>query len=213
MLKRFRDLLWPILERRRADEDAQLAEEDAKDIRHIEEANFASAPDLALKAATEIYRAEDERVRSSEAKAFNLLLVTAALISLLTYLESAIWEGKIGTAPKWLSLSILIVAVLYLVRAALWAFGAISVRSYHTVGPNDLASIWSDGKPVEKMIRETLIGARKNQHGANLKVSEVKMATAFLLRSVFAFGVLLLMQAGWEISTILIPQVRALICR
>ena len=39
-----------------------------------------------------------------------------------------------------------------------------------------------------------------NFDGVNDKVSRIKMAHAFVTRAFFAFGVLLVVEAGWEIA-------------
>lgn len=192
-------MFWPRLDRVSSPEtETHLAELNAS-ITQIESLQFGDAIASALASAERIYGEENDRSKTADNKAFQYLLVAAAIISLLTYLESSIWDGKLGTAPKWLSLLILLVAVLYLVRAALWALKAVSSRTYYVVGSDDVAHIWAVRSPETKLTRELLIATLKNQDGINAKVSAVKMATAFLSRTIAVFGLLLTVQICWEI--------------
>jgi hypothetical protein len=207
------DFIWPTLSKASAAEICEAAALESEKIKRIDSA-IIGADDLsaALETAKGIYREEDGRVTSSENKSFYLLLVTAALVPILTYLESAIWESKFGTAPKWLSIAILLIAVGYLISAALWAIRTISVRTYHTVGAADFVDIWNSQSPLDKLTKDTLAAAVKNQSVVNSKVSSVNMAIKFLLRSIVAFSALLFVEGFWEIGVPLLPTLRAALC-
>jgi hypothetical protein len=212
MLKAVRDFFWPVLEKASSDEVRSLAEYEATEVAKIRSAKFEIDPSTALTIATKIYESEEERAKSAETKSYYFLLVTAALVPLLTYLGSAIWDGKFGTAPRWLSLSILLIAILYLLSAAYWASRAISVRTYHTIGASDLASIWASSSPVPELVKEVLVGAVRNQTATNDKVSAVKMGMAFLIRTICSFVLLTVVQVAWEISVLIRPHISKFIC-
>lgn len=215
MLKKIRDLVWPVLERVSSTEAEQYSIENETRISQIESLLLGDNISTALAVTERIYSEENDRSKTADNKAFQYLLVAAAIISLLTYLESAIGDGRLGTAPKWLSLLILLVAVAYLVRAALWALKAVSSRVYHVVGVDDVVDMWRRGLPEASLVKQLLISTLKNQDGINSKVSCVKMATAFLSRTIVAFGLLLFVQISWEIGGHFLPylvQLRQLIC-
>jgi hypothetical protein len=134
-------------------------------------------------------------------------LVIAALIPLLTYLESTVWEQKVGTAPEWLSLLILGIAVVHILWAGHWAFKTLTVQAFHAMDGTDLIKIWSDADPVQSLVRETLITTRRNRDAINEKVSSIKMAHIFLKRGIYWFGFLLLAQVIWYLLSPLIPTI------
>jgi hypothetical protein len=113
-LRRWLDIIWPTLEKPTAEEVAGDTAKAQIFASSLERLNLTSEFDqLALDAARRIEADEGERKRSAEVKASHVLLVIAALIPLLTYLETAIWDAKLGTAPKWLTLLILLTAVAF----------------------------------------------------------------------------------------------------
>lgn len=187
------DFIWPTLERSRPEGD------DGSD--EIRKADFSGASALALQEARRIEAREEDRKKTADAKASNFLLVAAALVPLLTYLETAVWDGKVGTAPKWLTLTILAASVLYLGRAVLWALAVVRVGAYHTVGERDLIKIFSGAAPAEvSLVREILVANSENQNRINEKVSAVKMAHLFMARAIVGFCALLLVQAIAELE-------------
>jgi hypothetical protein len=192
-MSKIRDLFWPTLEGETAEQVP------ADEIEAIRQADLSQQAALALSEAQRIASDEEERRKTAEAKASNFLLVAAALVPLLTYLETAIWDAKLGTAPKWLTLIILSLAVAYLIGAVVWALRTVAVGTYHRVGSNDVLRIWRAGhNRDENLARETLIAVRSNQGEINRKVSAVKMTHLFMVRAVLVFCSLLLVQAFAE---------------
>lgn len=168
---RFLDMLWPTLEEWAPYELAEQREENRDDVEAIQRVSWSARPELALEEARRLERYEEDRRRTSEAKASTFLLFAGALVPILTYFESSVWEGKTGTAPQWLTLPTLGLAVGYLLGAGFWAFRAISVGVDHQVGVGDLVRIWSAAdNPMTDLIRETLTAARRNRDGVNHKV-------------------------------------------
>jgi hypothetical protein len=128
------------------------------------------------------------------------LLVIATLVPLLTYLETAIWDARLGTAPRWFTLPVLAVSVGYLAGAAVWALRAVSVGTYHRVGAADLIKLWSSSSVLDGLINETLIAVHRTQDQINAKVSAIKMTYAFTVRAIVGFFALLLVEAVSEIG-------------
>jgi hypothetical protein len=198
-----RDFIWPTLERLSAAQLEAMQVQERQDIEAVRTATFGTEVETALDQARRIDHDEDERRKTAEARASNFLLVLAALIPLLTYLETSIWDAKVGTAPKWITLLLLSIAVAYLAAAAFWALRTILVRTYHTIGVRDLVASMVAQQPKEELAKQTLIGARRNQNTINVKVSAVKMAHEFMLRAVLAFCALLLVQGAFELIHVL----------
>lgn len=204
MMTKVRDFFWPVLDRPTASELDELERSERDDIEGIQATRWTAESELALEEARRIASEEDERRKTVESKASNLLLVAAALIPLLTYLETVIWDGKLETAPTWLTLPILAAAVAYLGNAGWWAFQTIGVGNYHCVYPIDLVKIWRAGKAVQRrLVVEMLVAIRRNQETVNWKVSASKLTHAFLLRTIFTFSALLLVRIAFGLSSIL----------
>jgi hypothetical protein len=184
-----RDLIWRILETiwptpetvPQSQRDAMRLAED-QDVQRINNTSFAADRTLAIAQAHRIEQDEEDRRRTADAKASNFLLVLAALVPLLTYLETSIWEAKVGTAPRPISLLVLFIAIAYLAAAAFWALKTISGGVYHRIGVGDLVTEIAQKHPKENLAKQTLINARRNQNVINSKVSRVKMTHEFMLR-------------------------------
>lgn len=213
MLREFRDFFWPMLEKPSSEEQRETADSERAEIENVNSISFANDPVTALSVCNKIYEGEEQRARLAEKKSFNLLLVTVALVPLLTYLESAIWEGKFGSSPKWISVSMILISVAYLAGAAYWALKSVSIRAYHAIGPSELVAKGTKSVSIEHLNREFLIAAIRNRNGVNQKVSFVIMAMEFLQRTVFTFCILLFIQGGWELGTYIVPQLKKLVCR
>lgn len=198
------DLIWPRLIIPEGDAERQNQALDA-DIHAIQQAKWKKKPGLALAEAHRIADREEDRRQGADSKASSYLLVIAALIPLLTYLESTVWEQKFGTAPRWLSLLILGVAVSYILAAGYWAFKTLKVGRFHTLGANDLITAWTAADPENLLVNEILSNYRKNSARVNKKITCIKMAQEFLQKAIFAFGLLIIVQAGWYMAVSVLP--------
>lgn len=198
MFVKLREFFWPILSSPCKCELDEISKSIDNDIKSIQDTDWGAEQELALEEARRLYSEEDERRKTAESKASNLLLVAVALIPLLTYLETMIWDGSHGSAPLWLTLPMLALAVAYLGNAGLWAFRTLTVGAYHRVYPADLINIWGGDKNIKlKLIIELMEAVRRNQEPINEKVSATKMTHAFLLRAVLAFSILLIIRIGF----------------
>ena len=136
---------------------------------------------------------------TTEGKASTYLLFAAAFAAALIPFLPGILEGKTGSAPRWLIAIILIVAALYLMAAGTWAFRALRVGTYHRL---DVAELAQDGGTRESRSRldpgAFALATLMNYRAVNEKVSCIKMVHEFMARSFVAFGVLVVVEAGWE---------------
>lgn len=217
MLRRLIEIVWPTRGDWRPAELAEIREANREETDDIRSTDWSVESDLALEEARRLANAEEDRRKTAESKASTLLMVAAALVPILTYLETAIWDAKMGTAPKWVSLPILALAVLYLCWSALWALRTVATSNYQQVYHADLVLMWKDGREGPEIRRrlatETFLASRLNQDAINKKITCSKMGHAFLFRAILAFALLLLVQAGFELWTVLTPHVAAALTR
>jgi len=197
-MSQFTDFFWPTLERPTPTELADERASEAADIAAARTERWAQNPDLALEEARRLADSEEDRRRATESKASTYLLFAAAFAAALIPFLPGILEGKTGSAPRSLIAVILIVAALYLIAAGIWAFRTLRVGTYHRLDVAELAQIWRDKNPGRALIRETFALARMNYRAVNEKVSCIKMAHEFMARSFVAFGILVVVEAGWE---------------
>ena len=189
------DAVWPRLE---YGPDHARAEQAALDADLAEIRGTAwTGPDAALSEAHRMADREKDRRGTADGRASNYLLVIAALIPLLASLESTVWDQKFGTAPRWLSLLILGIAVAYVLGAGFWAFRTLTVGQSHTVSVVELKRLLSSRDHENLLINEILANTRRNTDIINRKVSGIVMAHLFLRKGIFAFGALILVQVAW----------------
>jgi hypothetical protein len=203
MITKIRDIVWPVLESSTSSDNEKIARSENDDIKNIQKTDWASASKQAMEEAHRLATEEDERRKTAESKASNILVVATAFIPLLTYLETAILEAKYETAPIWITLPILAVAVAYLCNAGWWAFQTVRVANYHRVYSVDLIKIWRTRKSIQKkLVADTLIAIRRNQETVNKKVSSFNMSHKFLLRAIVAFSALLLVRIAFGLVNV-----------
>lgn len=212
MIRQWTDCVWPTLQPQKA-VDRERAEIDlAQDLQAIRDCSFASSGDLVLVAAKQLAEDEDARRRGAEARASTYLLVIAALIPLLTYLEGTVWGQTFGQAPRWMSLMVLGVAVLYLLGAGRWAFRTLRVAAYDRIDGSDLVAISAQTQPpfTEALAKKILTANRRNRDAVNAKVTGIKMCHLFLEFAIRWFGILLLLQIVWYLVSLVAPQILSL---
>jgi hypothetical protein len=192
------DIIWPTLEKPTLGELAAEETSQRVDITAVREEGWVKNAKLALEEARRLADAEEDRRRSTENKASTYLLFASAFAAALIPFLPGILEGKTGSAPRLLIAIILIIAVLYLVAAGIWAFRTLRVGTYHRLDVAELIRIWRDDNPERALIRETFATGRMNYRAVNDKVSCIKMAHQFMVRSFVVFGILLVVEAGWE---------------
>jgi len=194
-----RDVFWPTLDggRRTATKDDAATR---KDVEEIMGTSWNGDLEQALRHAEQIADSEQERRKTAEAKASTCLLAVAALIPILTYVESPMWQDHGASAPKGLVVPILVLGVAYLMAAGLWALRTVEVRNYAVIGWKDLVRIWNGGEDkLVQLVKEKLVSTRYNQEVVNNKISAFTMASQFLYRAMFCFGVLLIVQACFNL--------------
>lgn len=214
MIRWLTDYVWPTLAPMTAAERQSTATELTRELAAIEACSFGTSGGSVLEAAKKLAEDEEARRLGAEARASTYLLVIAALIPLLTYLEGTVWGQTFGQAPRWLSLTVLGVAILYLLGAGRWAFWTLGVVAYDRIDANDLVAIGGQAQTAfeEALAKKILVVTRRNRDAVNKKVTGIKMCHLFLRHAVCWFGLLLLLQIGWYLSCLVVSKVAALVC-
>lgn len=196
MLREMRDLVWPMLDNWDVADRALLHREENDDIKAIRSLGNFQSTAVVLEAAAAIAADEERRRQVADARASTYLLVAAALVPLLTYLETAIWDGKQGSAPQWLTLSILTVGILNLMGAGWWSFRTIRTATFFTLDSGDIVDLLAKSSDFEAgLIVKRLEISRRNRISVNEKISCMGMAHRFMLRTFCIFGTLVLVEA------------------
>lgn len=158
---------------------------------------------IALDEARRLSDAENERRRSADQKATTYLAFVAAILPLILTVTTAFWDKKAGDVPLWLNISLLIIAILYTLRAGKWAFEVLKVKASHRLGFSDFDKAWKQAEPTIHLTQSILQTIRLNEPGTNEKVSGIKMAHAFLFRAFVAFFFLLVVNILWPVSALM----------
>lgn len=192
------NFVWPTLDRLTVKERNELDRINKEDEVAINSAILLRDNGVLLEEARRLGQEEEERRRGTETKAINYLLAATALLPLVGALLGSVFEHKAGPAPSLIILPIIIVGVVYILGFAYWTFKTISVSQYHRIDARELIDTWKNlTDPVQVLIRKILVATRRNRDTINAKVSAIKMAHLFLLRVLFAFGLLIICEAAW----------------
>lgn len=190
--------IWPTLGKRTIQEiDADL-EELRRNINGIELTDWSNAAEPALSEARRLYEEEEERRRVADTKATNLLTVAVALMSVLTFFEGIVWGEKIGSAPRWLTFSLLTLALMYVAGFGYWVLLTLKLHPYYRVGTEDLVKMAVRHKPhLGPYIVSYLKCTRRNQHINNSRLSCLNMAHKFFFRIFAIFAMVVIVESGF----------------
>lgn len=199
MLRCVVGIFWPLLEPASPSQREKARHSNIDDVREIENAPWEHSIDLALSEAIRLSAAEENRRKTAEGKASTYLLMMAALITLLTYLENAVWDSKFGAAPKYITLPILSFSVLYIAFAGFWSFRVVMVGAFHRIDVTDLITIWRKEKDQipKNLAIELFKMTRFDRDSVNQKISSLKRAHEFMIRGFISFAILIIVAAGW----------------
>ena len=196
--------VWPWLEKHTPQELQALEHRKTRDEARIDALDLRQDPEVALDEARRVADSENERRRGTDQKAATYLPLVAALIPLILTVVSALWEKKSGSAPVWINMLLLGLAVAYTASAGRWAFKELQVSVSHELGLGDFERAWGAPHPTQTLARRFLLHTRRNQDGINWKVSCIIMAHAFLLRAFLTFSLLLVANIGWYLGGVLL---------
>ncbi|WP_407309416.1 hypothetical protein [Pseudomonas sp. nanlin1] len=211
-----REIFWPTLVPPTA---AQIAANDQMRDgwkASVRNGNWDAQSEVALEEARRMYDAEQERRKGADTKAGVYLAAVTALIPVLVSLLPSLWSEKASKVLGALSLTVFAIAVIYVLRAGYSAFCVLRVSAANTVGATDISQTWDTSQPVASLAKNIAIKVIDNYPGNNAKVSHIKLAHGYLLRSFFVFALLLAVQALWpsaawvveEVTKLMAPAVR-----
>ncbi|MGH6966610.1 MAG: hypothetical protein ACREE0_19180, partial [Phenylobacterium sp.] len=191
-----RDLVWPVLNRNLTQE-AQDAEAAKATIAHVRATNWGSNIPMVLVEAQKLAETEADRRRSADNKAAIYLAAVAAIVPLLASTETVFWDNSVETAPRALAVPVLILALLYLSAAALWAVRTLRVSGIGRVDVETFLEPRGRGGLGNHLANEHLAAAMHNRAGTNQKITYLKMSHEFILRAAVTFAALLALEASW----------------
>lgn len=192
-----REFFWPKLEPFTPEQETAMASRDKQSDTLIRSFNPKKQAAVALDEARRLNDVENERRRSADQKATTYLAFVAAILPLILTVTTAFWDKKAGNVPLWLNISLLIVAILYTLRAGKWAFEVLKVTASHRLGVSDFDKAWKQTEPTTHLTQSIMQTIRLNEAGTNEKVSGIKMTHAFLFRAFIAFFLLLVVNILW----------------
>ena len=111
-----------------------------------------------------------------------------------------LWDDQINKALAGTLLGIFIFALIYLMRAGLWALKTIKTSAAAQLGAGDIAETFSSDRPEEQLVKHLLSAVIYNYNGTNQKISCIKMTHEYLLRAFFCFVAFLAVQAVWPVA-------------
>lgn len=205
-----REFFWPRLEPLGPEDVEKQDERREGDRARIDALDLSRDGDVALEEARRMADSEAERRRGTDQKAATYLPLVVALVPLILAVVSSLWEKKAGSAPSWLNMPLLGLAVMYTAAAGLWAFRVLEVGISHEAGLGDFEVAWRAQHPARTFARRILHYTRLNQHPINWKVSCIKMAHAFLLRAFITFTLLLILNILWYLVVLMWQTTRPL---
>jgi hypothetical protein len=205
MFERFIEFFWPRLTPFTATQRTAMTARDQQNDTCIRSLKPKKQATVALDEARRLSDAENERRRSADQKATTYLAFVAAILPLILTVTTAFWDKKAGDVPLWLNISLLIIAILYTLRAGKWAFEVLKVKASHRLGFSDFDKAWKQVEPTIHLTQSILQTIRLNETGTNEKVSGIKMAHAFLFRAFVAFFFLLVVNILWPVSEFMRP--------
>lgn len=191
------EYIWPLLTLSSATVDPQQQRWIQSEKEKVDQGSWADKSDVALEEARRLFDAEQERRRGADAKAGLYLAAITALMPILASILPGSWDKQISTCQRGIQLGIFLLALLFLMRAGLWALKTIKISASTVVSPGDIADSFNSDEPEENLAKQLLKAVIQNYDANNNKISCIKMTHEFLLRAFFSFVAFLAMQAIW----------------
>lgn len=199
VLRSASSILLPRSGWRTADDPSREQQQNA-DIASIDGVDWSKRLEVGGAESDRISGLELDRRKSADTKAATYFALVTAATPLLLAIQTALWEGKSGPAPIWISLSIVMGAMLYLVLTGLHLFRAVAVDKIYRVDIQDVviaakASSEEDAKAA--IIREKFVAVRLDRDRVNRKFSYVNAAQRSLYNAALLLALLMLVNVIW----------------
>lgn len=198
-MKHVRDFFWPCL-----DPVDRLAANRAMEDRDGELAAIRSVtwklPET-MEHARELTAAENERKRGAETKASLYLAVIAAILPILGSLVTDFFQQVLhppGDVFAMVTLSIFVLGMAYLLACGVWSFRTLKISIYSRADITELLQAAKTPDPEQHLVKEVLCAVRTNRDGVNAKITCIRMAHLFLIRTLLTFSLLLMVIVLWK---------------
>lgn len=163
----------------------------------VDQESFGDKSGVALEEARRLFDAEQERRRGADSKAGLYLAAITALMPILATILPNLWDEQMSKALRYILLGIFICALLYLIRAGLWALQTLKVSAAAQLSAGEIAQSFCSNNPEESLVKQLLHAVIYNFNGTNQKISSIKMTHEFLIRAFFCFAAFLVVQVAW----------------
>lgn len=202
--------IWPRLDPETRQEIVTHTLKSQEMYEEIEQINWEAQNQIALEEARRLFDAEQERRRGADTKAGIYLAAVTALIPVLASVLPNLWKDDMNKVFACSSITLFAIALIYLLRAGLWAFRTIKVSKFVQLGPTNLIEGWKTNNPEQYLVRTLLKAVAYNYDGTNMKVTYIMMTHQFLIRSFLFFVVFLAFQSLWPIGAWTVTQINGL---
>lgn len=203
MPKLIPEWLWPCLAALPPEQHKWILSEREK----VDQGSWGDSSDVALEEARRLFDAEQERRKGADSKAGLYLAAITALMPILATILPGLFDGKISGALRFTLLGVFICALIYLMRAGLWALQTIKVSAMAQLSAGEVAESFSSDKPKESLVKQLLNSVIYNYTGTNKKISCIKMTHEFLIRAFFCFAAFLTIQVAWPTAALVIDRI------
>tara|TARA_R110000851_G_scaffold54241_5_gene128180 strand:- start:1275 stop:1937 length:663 start_codon:yes stop_codon:yes gene_type:complete len=174
----------------------------------VKQGTWSGKSDVALEEARRLFDAEQERRRGADSKAGLYLAAITALMPILATVLPDLWDEEKSKTLAGALLGIFIFALIYLMRAGLWALQTIKTSAIEQLGAGDIADSFSSVRPEEQLVKQLLSAVINNYNGTNQKISCIKMTHEYLLRAFFCFVAFLSVQAVWPVAVWAVSRIQ-----
>lgn len=199
--------LWPCLTPPSPENESQQQKWLLSERDKVDRGSLGDKSDVALEEARRLFDAEQERRRGADSKAGLYLAAITALMPILATILPGLLDEQISKALRCTLLGIFICALLYLMRAGLWALQTIKVSATAQLGAGDIAKSFSTNNPEEKLVKLLLGAVIYNYPGTNQKITCIKMTHEFLIRAFFCFAAFLAVQVAWPTAAWIVGRI------
>jgi hypothetical protein len=197
-LKAIRELIFPLLEKPSPEQIQDQRNKLGDDVLRINSTDWNKNADLIHTDTVRLYQEECQRKSSADVKAGIYLAAVTAFAPVLVSMIPKLLVFNHYIYLVYLSLVISLLATFYLLMSGYWAFKTLKVSVSYRLDIGELIEINNNARPKCAYIKDMMTVITHNKIAVNSKVTCIKMAHEYLLRTFTMFIILLLMQITWQ---------------
>lgn len=213
MPKLIPELLWPSLAPQSPESESKQKAWIKSELEAVEHVSLGDKSDVALEEARRLFDAEQDRRKGADSKAGLYLAAITALIPIIATIVPDLLDGQVSKALRYSLLSLFLFALVYLLRAGLWALQTLKVSASTQLSARDITTIFSSNDSVENLVKTLLNAVLYNFSDTNRKIDCIKMAHEFLIRAFLSFVAFLVLQVAWSTVVVAFDRVNVEILR